>query len=113
MPRILPTPLRDATRNNHHANLVDLVNLYAILHLMKVVATNEAKTQLSALLREVSQGETIVIARGRTPLAKLIPYKAPKKSRPKVGDTLDAPVSIPEDALRPLSREELAIWGLA
>lgn len=79
---------------------------------MKVVPTNEAKTQLSALLREVSHGETIVITRGRTPLAKLIPYKAPKKSRPKVGDTLDTRLTIPEEALRPLSTDELATWGL-
>lgn len=79
---------------------------------MKVVATNEAKTQLSSLLREVSQGETIIIARGRTPIAKLVPYKAPKKSRPKVGDTLDSRMTIPDEALRPLSADELTTWGL-
>lgn len=45
---------------------------------MRMVATNEAKTHLSALLREVTRGETIVISRGRKPLAKLVPYDEPQ-----------------------------------
>jgi antitoxin (DNA-binding transcriptional repressor) of toxin-antitoxin stability system len=79
---------------------------------MKVVATNEAKTHLSALLQEVSQGATILIARGRTPLAKLVPYKHPVHSRPKVGETLDAPMSISDEVLRPFDGTELTAWGL-
>lgn len=78
---------------------------------MKVVATNEAKTRLSALLREVSQGETIVIARGRKPLAKLVPYDPPVV-RPKVGEVMDEPFSLPDEALRPMTGEELREWGL-
>lgn len=79
---------------------------------MKIVATNEAKTHLSALLQEVSQGATIVIARGRKPLAKLVPYDEPAPARPKVGETMDAPMTVPEEALRPLDDKELAAWGL-
>ncbi len=33
-------------------------------------------------------------------------------SRPKVGETMDAPWHIPESALAPLSGEELKVWGL-
>ena len=36
---------------------------------MRVVATNEAKTHLSALLQEVLRGETIVVSRGGKRLA--------------------------------------------
>ena len=79
---------------------------------MKIVATNAAKTHLSSLLQDVQRGETIIIARGRKPLAKLIPYEEILKPRPKVGETLDAPLYIPEEALRPSSGEELREWGI-
>ena len=78
---------------------------------MKVVATNEAKTHLSALLQEVARGEIIVISRGRKPLAKLVPYEEPAV-RPKVGETIDDPCHIPEEALRPMNEAELQAWGL-
>lgn len=79
---------------------------------MKVVATNEAKTHLSSLLQEVSRGETIVIARGRKPVAKLVPYvEAARPPRPKVGETIDEPCHIPEEALRPMNEDELRAWG--
>jgi len=76
-----------------------------------MVATNEAKTHLSALLQEVTRGETIVISRGRKPLAKLVPYDQPA-ARPKVGEMIDEPFQIPEDALRPMNEAELQAWGL-
>jgi len=91
--------------------LVDLVNLFLILMIMKCVATNEAKTHLSALLQEVSRGETIVISRGRKPLAKLVPYEAQSR-RPLVGEMMDAPFSIPDGALKPMTATELRAWGL-
>jgi prevent-host-death family protein len=78
---------------------------------MKSVATNKAKTHLSALLQEVSQGETILITRGRKPLAKLVPYKE-QISRPKVGEMMDDPVVVPEEALRSMNASELETWGL-
>jgi prevent-host-death family protein len=80
---------------------------------MKTIATHEAKTHLSRFLKEVSGGETIVIARGRKPLAKLVPYTDPAASiRPKVGQTLDAPMSIPDEAFAPLGNDEMKEWGL-
>jgi prevent-host-death family protein len=78
---------------------------------MKVVATHEAKTHLSALLQEVTRGETIVISRGRKPLAKLVPWDEPA-SRPKVGEVMDVPFSVPDDALRAMNEAELQTWGL-
>jgi prevent-host-death family protein len=78
---------------------------------MKTVATNEAKTHLSSLLQEVSEGETVVISRGRKPLAKLVPYDLPVV-RPRVGETLDEPFSVSEEALQPMRKEELLDWGL-
>lgn len=39
---------------------------------MKTVSMHEAKTHLSRLVREVLQGDEIVIARGRQPVVKLV-----------------------------------------
>lgn len=79
---------------------------------MKMVATNEAKTHLSALLNDVSRGETVVIARGRKPLAKLVPYEV-RAERPLVGEVMDELMSVPDEAMRPLNREELRGWGVS
>ena len=46
---------------------------------MKTVTIHETKTHLSRLLHEVEQGEQVVIARGRTPIARLIPYQAAER----------------------------------
>ena len=40
---------------------------------MAQVSVHEAKTHLSALLARVEAGEEIVIARGGTPVARLVP----------------------------------------
>jgi prevent-host-death family protein len=41
---------------------------------MKLVSIHEAKTHLSQLIRDVEAGETIVVARGRKPVAQLVPF---------------------------------------
>jgi antitoxin (DNA-binding transcriptional repressor) of toxin-antitoxin stability system len=48
---------------------------------MKTVTIHEAKTHLSRLIAEVEAGEEIVLARGQTPVAKLIAIvrEAPQK----------------------------------
>ena len=46
---------------------------------MDPVTIHEAKTHLSRLLHRVEQGEEFVIARGRTPIARLVPYRESKR----------------------------------
>ena len=41
---------------------------------MVTVTIHAAKTHLSQLLARVEAGEEIVLARGKTPIAKLVPY---------------------------------------
>ncbi len=41
---------------------------------MQTVTVHEAKTHLSRLLKAVEAGETIVVARGNTPIARLEPW---------------------------------------
>ena len=63
------------------------------------VGVHEAKTHLSRLLRRVSAGEEIVIARGGEPIARLIPV-GPRRHRVlgkdrgrfEVPDDFDAPL---------------------
>ncbi|MGH2716059.1 MAG: type II toxin-antitoxin system Phd/YefM family antitoxin [Thermoleophilaceae bacterium] len=50
------------------------------------VTVQEAKTQLSRLLRRVEAGEEIVIRRGRQPVALLVKAPAPSGRRQIWGD---------------------------
>ena len=43
-----------------------------------MVGIHEAKTHLSRLLRRVAAGEEIVIAKSGLPVARLVPFEAPK-----------------------------------
>ncbi len=81
---------------------------------MVTITTHEAKTHLSRYLAEVEKGHKFIIARGKHPVARLEPLDQPSKSRrPKVGEMLGKPFDIPEEALAPLSEEELhEEWGL-
>ena len=48
---------------------------------MKSVDIQEAETNLSQLLKEVSDGEEIVIARAGKPIARLVAYAEPSGPR--------------------------------
>jgi prevent-host-death family protein len=62
------------------------------------VTVQEAKTQLSRLLRRVEAGEEIVIRRGREPVAMLVRAPAPTGRRQIWGD-LDGAMADDFDAL--------------
>jgi prevent-host-death family protein len=48
---------------------------------MKVVNMHEAKTHLSRLVDTAAKGEEVTIARAGKPVATLVAYRAPVKSR--------------------------------
>lgn len=75
---------------------------------MKIVTVHAAKTNLSQLLAEVEAGEEIVVARGVTPVAKLIRYVAPDEKR-KPG-ALKGKISIGPEFFDPLPEDELKAW---
>ena len=66
---------------------------------MDTVNIHRAKTHLSKLVEQVSQGEEIIIAKAGKPMAKLVPLGAVRtlrkpgllKSRIHVGDDFDRP----------------------
>ncbi len=73
----------------------------------RVVTIHEAKTHLSKLVAAAEAGEEIVIARGDTPAAKLVPLNGPR--RPK-GGTLKGRISLGPEFFDPLPDDELALW---
>jgi prevent-host-death family protein len=69
---------------------------------MTSVTIHEAKTHLSRLLRAVQQGDDVVIRRGQTPVARLVPLAPEPTRRRELGfargmirlaDDFDAPLN--------------------
>jgi len=73
----------------------------------EIVSVHAAKTHLSQLLARVEAGEVITIARGRTPVAKLVPV-APKPKR-EFG-AMHGQISIGPEFFEPLPPDELDRW---
>ena len=75
---------------------------------MSVVTIHAAKTNLSKVLARVEAGEEIVIARGRTPIARLTPINAPPAKR-QFG-AFKGLVSVGPEFFEPMTEAELAEW---
>jgi prevent-host-death family protein len=76
---------------------------------MTSVGVHEAKTHLSDLLRRAESGEDVVICRGSTPVARLVPIVGTGKRRLGADD---GRFVIPEDFNDPLPPEILeSFWS--
>jgi prevent-host-death family protein len=75
---------------------------------MNTVTIHIAKTRLSQLIARVEAGEEIVLARGKHPVAKLVPYQPPKPKR-QFGALRDV-VTVDPGFFDPLPEDELAAW---
>lgn len=62
---------------------------------MRTINLNEAKTNLSKLVKKASDGESFTITRFGKPLAKVAPIDAPAK--PRRFGFLAGEISVPED----------------
>jgi prevent-host-death family protein len=71
---------------------------------------HQAKTNLSKLLRKVAQGEEVIIARGKQPVAKIVPLN--RSPRKRIPGRWKGKISYSDDAFAPLSKKELAAWGI-
>lgn len=69
------------------------------------VNVHEAKTTLSRLLERAHAGETIVIAKGGKPYARLCPLERPEPRRPGLLEG-----RVPDTFFEPLPEEELEAW---
>jgi prevent-host-death family protein len=76
--------------------------------MMSTVTVHAAKTNLSKLLARVEAGEEIVIARGRTPIARLTPIHALPAKR-QFG-AFKGVVSVGPEFFEPMTDGELTEW---
>ena len=80
---------------------------------MKSVTTHEAKTHLSALLRDVSKGVEVEIRRGDRAIARLVPAeRGERRRRPPVGTVTSPPVRYDHDAFEALDESGMEKLGL-
>jgi antitoxin (DNA-binding transcriptional repressor) of toxin-antitoxin stability system len=75
---------------------------------MKTVTIHVAKTTLSQLLARVEAGEEIVLARGKAPIARLVPFQPPATKR-RFG-ALRGTVGVGPEFFDPLPAQELEAW---
>ena len=75
---------------------------------MAIVTIHAAKSTLSKLIARVEAGEEVVLARGKQPVARLVPVRASHKGR-RFG-SLEGKITIGPEFFEPLPDEELAAW---
>lgn len=68
---------------------------------MHQVTVHEAKTNLSRLLQESMHGEEVIIARGKTPMVRLVPLSSARPKR-KIGGAPGFVRRISKDFDKPL-----------
>ena len=69
---------------------------------------HEAKTNLSKLVKKAIDGEEVILANGRTPVAKIVPYTPVPK---RTFGCMKGRLSWTPDAFDPLTDEELKELG--
>jgi prevent-host-death family protein len=79
---------------------------------MSTYTVHAAKTNLSKLIERVEQGEEVVIARGRKPVARLVPIGVPAHvRRRRAFGVLKGKLKLPDSFFfDPLPEEELKAW---
>ena len=75
---------------------------------MKPVTVHVAKTHLSRLLERACAGEEVVIARGRVPVARLVPVTP--RTRRRVFGAMRGRAKVDRRFFEPLPPEEQAAW---
>jgi prevent-host-death family protein len=75
---------------------------------MTTVTIHTAKTQLSKLIERAESGEEVIIARGKTPVVRLVPVEAPRPKR-QFG-AMRGRARVGPEFFEPLPEEELRLW---
>jgi prevent-host-death family protein len=76
---------------------------------MPVYTIHAAKTNLSKLIARAEAGEEVVLARGKSPIARIVPIAAAKLPERKFG-ALKGKIRIGPEFFEPLPEEELKRW---
>jgi prevent-host-death family protein len=75
---------------------------------MPPVKVHEAKTNLSKLIQRARRGEEVIIARGSTPVVRLVPIGMVKGRRQP--GVLRGKLRVGKEFFKPLPAAELAAW---
>jgi prevent-host-death family protein len=75
---------------------------------------HQAKTHFSRLLKEAEAGQEVVVMRGSTPVAKIVPIVEPSSPQVpfRLAGAFRGKISCDEDAFDPMTDEELVACGL-
>ncbi len=77
---------------------------------MTIVTIHEAKTNLSKLIKLVEAGEEVVIARGSSPVARLLPINVQGRNLGR-GSFADLRGAVSNEAFfEPLPEEDQKLW---
>jgi prevent-host-death family protein len=76
---------------------------------MPVYTIHAAKTNLSKLIARVEAGEEVVLARGKVPIARIVPIETAERPKRKFG-ALKGKIRIGPEFFEPLPEEELKRW---
>jgi prevent-host-death family protein len=71
------------------------------------VTIHAAKTNLSKLIEAALSGEEVVIAKGKTPVVKLVPVPKRAFKFDLLKEKVKGPIP---DFLEPMEEDELALW---
>ena len=74
---------------------------------MRPVKVHEAKTHLSKLIQQARRGEEVIIARGASPVVRLVPIGTVQGRRP---GALRGKLRVGRKFFAPLPSAELAAW---
>ena len=79
---------------------------------MSTYTVHAAKTNLSKLIERVEKGEEVIIARGKKPVARLVPIDVPAYvRRRRAFGVLKGKLKLPDSFFfDPLPEEELKLW---
>jgi prevent-host-death family protein len=72
---------------------------------------HQAKTNFSRLLKEAEAGEEVIVMRGSTPVAKIVPINAPLPPKRRLGGQYRGLVHAADSAFAALTDEELSEYG--
>ena len=86
-------------------NEIDMAKLAKDFHMQ--VTVHAAKTNLSKLIEAVLAGEEVVIAKGKQPMVKIVPFP---RSRFKIGVLKEQITGPGPDFFEPMDEAELALW---
>lgn len=75
---------------------------------MATITIHQAKTHLSRLIAQAERGEEVIIARGKTPVARLVPYEREPPTRGF--GSMKGKVWLDDSFWEPLPEEELKLW---